>query len=300
MLLQKGIWWRFLLKIKKKNHNKKGDSCTVNFKNIQKHIIQNALSKNDFFCFNNLKTYLPLLESKSNFIKNEKFLGSLSIVFQGISEEKEIKNSDFLYGVNKLLSEVEKQIRQNYSRYKGTTEFYRKEIKEVIQDGKEIKITREQKNGESLYEEKDFYVFRQFYGTKEEKSFCNFFDDTLAAEIKEAQFIPYLVRNERVIKIYGFKNGQGFCPDYLLFLENKQKENNWIFQVFIEPKGNHLVKGEIWKEEFLKAIQSKYQSHNTIFAKKYKLIGLPFYNQNKENDFKKEFDLILTKKGKNK
>ena len=83
---------------------------------------------------------------------------------------------------------------------------------------------------------------------------------------------------------------------FLLFLEGK---DSFYYQIFIEPKGNWAKdknngfedSGESWKEDFLKEISAKYGDGNIIKAenRKYKLIGLPFYNEKDEQDFGKDF-----------
>nr|WP_299421561.1 hypothetical protein [uncultured Emticicia sp.] len=35
------------------------------------------------------------------------------------------------------------------------------------------------------------------------------------------------------------------------FSPNKKNEKNLTFQVFIEPKGEHLIKEDAWKQYFL-------------------------------------------------
>ena len=54
------------------------------------------------------------------------------------------------------------------------------------------------------------------------------------------------------------------------------------FQIFVEPKGKHLLETDRWKEDFLKQIenQSEIKIPPYLFkTKEYKLIGLPFYNE---------------------
>ena len=72
-------------------------------------------------------------------------------------------------------------------------------------------------------------------------------------------------------------------------------------QVFCEPKGKHLFDFDKWKNDFLKDI-TKCTNENKISLedinenrlslyenKCYKILGLPFYNEEYENEFKEEF-----------
>ena len=84
--------------------------------------------------------------------------------------------------------------------------------------------------------------------------------------------------------------GRTFEPDFLLFC--KQKDGKKLsFQVFIEPKGGHLSAKDKWKEDLLKAMKEK-----RIVVKdldNYIITGVPFYNYDNENEFKKELNETL-------
>ena len=100
----------------------------------------------------------------------------------------------------------------------------------------------------------------------------------------------YLVRNERHFKIYSFSGGQAFEPDFVLFLQEKDGDM-LTFQIFIEPKGKHLKEHDQWKQEFLKEITEKFKGEILEFStqsktQKYRLVGVPFYNNEDENKFK--------------
>ena len=99
----------------------------------------------------------------------------------------------------------------------------------------------------------------------------------------------YLLRNEEVLKIYDFKTGAGFQPDFLLFLKEKWKDR--YYQIFIEPKGEHLLEKDEWKNVFLKEITSRYGEENTLqFANDdYVIIGLPLYNKSHSKEFDNEY-----------
>ena len=100
----------------------------------------------------------------------------------------------------------------------------------------------------------------------------------------------YLIRNERHFKIYSFSKGQAFEPDFVLFLREKNG-NILTYQIFIEPKGKYLKEHDKWKQDFLKEITEIFKGKTLIFetprkTNKYRLIGVPFYNNEDENEFK--------------
>ena len=88
------------------------------------------------------------------------------------------------------------------------------------------------------------------------------------------------MRNERQLRIYSFDGGERFEPDYVLFLHLPKEEGYEQLQVFIEPKGTHLVENDKWKEDFLLEIEGK-SIATKVFVddNKYKIWGFHFFNQ---------------------
>lgn len=259
----------------------------ISLSDIEEHIIKNALAKIDFFNFSSLNEYYPKLDSIKEFIKND--LNKLSISFEGTKKDLEnLDNKNKFLGVLELLNHIEKQIKENLTEYEGTRDFKSAEIKLIFKD-KKIKISKDNerlKGQKEFLENKEWYVFNANYGTSEEKEFVKFIDkeiDELGRNFKKV----YLIRNERELKIYNFKDGKAFEPDYLLFLVDKEG-NNLTYQLFLEPKGQQLIEHDKWKNEFLEEIRQIYKDKILEFSKlqRYKIIGIPFYNSETENDFK--------------
>lgn len=67
--------------------------------------------------------------------------------------------------------------------------------------------------------------------------------------------------------------------DFVLFLKKKDSDLSLHYQVFIEPKGAHLLKDEEWKENFLKSLKKKHRINVLWKSKKYTVWGMPFYNE---------------------
>ena len=256
-------------------------------------IIQNAVSRNDFFTFRSLKKHLPRIQSIREFIKGDGYLGRFAVTFQGGEPSKR----DLLEGVSGLLDEIKNQMQENITEYKGTEKFEKNLISRVFTD-KEIKVSGAN-NAEGLVSGRDWYVFKAFYGTSEERAFVRTLDsqiDQLKAKYDEI----YLVRNEKHFKIYNFKDGRGFEPDFVLFLKTKTGKTV-TYQMFIEPKGKHLKEHDKWKENFLKEIREKFKDRTLDFItaarpQKYRLTGVPFYNNEDENKFKKRLYSALNER----
>ena len=116
--------------------------------------------------------------------------------------------------------------------------------------------TRLEDNGdiEYLYD-KDWYVFNANYGTSEERNLVRFIDN-LIDSLNEKYEDIFLIRNELHFYIYNFDDGNAFAPDFVLFLRDKE-DNLLNLQIFIEPKGEHLMEHDKWKEDLLNDISIK-------------------------------------------
>jgi type III restriction enzyme len=267
---------------------------------FQKHIIRKAINihaKKDksIFRFEKLKDELSI-ESIDDIVNNE-FLGDfpIKVIVPGhIMEVAEIEPLAQLNILIRFFEKIEIILKEYSNPYIGT-EFKKTKFNSYFTEPKTISVVEEPKITGYANElvKKDWYVLDNFYGTSEEVSLMKFIENTIV-NFKERFDQVYLLRNEEVYKIYDFKQGRGFMPDFILFL--KQKSEQLYYQVFIEPKGSQFrdatggfIDGkEGWKEEFLKEISEKYSQNSILKAenKEYRLVGLPLYNAAVSNQFK--------------
>ena len=80
----------------------------------------------------------------------------------------------------------------------------------------------------------------------------------------------------------------------LLFLHKQNDAGYEQLQVFIEPKGTHLIADDKWKEDFLLEIEDKAVAAK-IFVddNKYKIWGFHFFNTDvRMNEFAKDMDRL--------
>jgi len=258
---------------------------------IPKHITRYALAQNPFYYFSNIIRYFPKIESLSDLIENTNYLGGLEITFNGSKTRlSKISNLDYLLAIQGLLQTIESEIKSNLTEYEGS-EYFNKYVHEVFKD-KEIKVYKDSERAdgqEGLVANEPWYVYNANYGTSEEKEFVKMFARRFENLEKTFENI-YLIRNEREIKIID-KLGRAFEPDFVLFC--KQKAGNELtYQVFIEPKGNHLKAHDKWKEDFLKEIREDKMTIE-IDSDKYLITGVPFYNNENENEFKETLENTL-------
>ena len=266
-------------------------------KAIPFHVVRAAIARNPFFAFKSLKTYFPHIKSVREFIEADEYLGGLSVTLQG-DESYLLSNETYLAAMTGLLHQIASELRQNITKYKGTETFEPNGVSSIFTD-KTLKLDKDSERAdgdEQLVSDRKWYVFNANYGTSEEKAFVRMLDAQMD-ELKEKYDGVYLVRNERHFKIYNFDDGQAFEPDFVLFLREKNG-NTLIRQIFIEPKGKYLQAHEKWKEDFLEEIKEKFSGEVLKFntqrgTQKYKLIGVPFYNNQDERQFRESLESVL-------
>jgi len=270
----------------------------IKVKEIPPHIINNAIARNPFFTFRNIHRFFPHISSMREFVISDDYLGGIEIIFQGDAFDLfHLSNRIQFDGVTGLLSRIEKEMRQNIIDFKGSENFKPAQVSTIFIN-KILKLTQgtERADGDELFvADKGWYVFNANYGTSEEKAFVRMLDRQMDTLRKTYDGI-YLIRNERHFKIYGFNDGQAFEPDFVLFLREKNGDM-LTYQIFIEPKGKFLKEHDKWKEDFLKQITDRFQGETLEFndQRNYRLIGVPFYNNEDENKFRQSlFEMIAT------
>jgi type III restriction enzyme len=197
-----------------------------------------------------------------------------------------------------LLDAIEAEIRANLSEYEGARDFHPARIHQIFTD-KRLKFSKdnprlaEEEQFKAFVSAQDWFAFETAYGTSEERAFVRMLDrhiQKLQAQYEEI----YLLRNEGHFAIYNFADGQALQPDFVLFLKEKNGQS-LTYQLFIEPKGAHLKQHDQWKADFLRKITEEFGKNRILQlkGKKYRLIGVPFYNNEDENAFRQSLDSVL-------
>lgn len=263
----------------------------VKLSNIPPHVVRYAISTMPFFRFDNLRRYCPNLLSYREFITSEEYLASLEITFRGSKNRLgRLTHLDYLKSLQGLLASIEQEIKSNKTDYEGSP-YISKYLRDIF-GTKEISFPKDAERERGQEEEladKDWYVYNANYGTSEERAFITLFARRYENFTKKYEDI-YVIRNEKVVKIID-KKGRTFEPDFLLYLRDRNI-GHVVYQIFIEPKGNHLVGKDKWKEDFLKEMQSSGQTLK-IDTDSYHITGVPFYNEGNENEFKEQLEKML-------
>ena len=272
---------------------------TVTLRDFPNVVLQKAIHKVDFYKYKNLKKYFPGLKTIHRFIES---LQSIQVEVSSTPRRlSKIDRDDQLSITIKVLHDLKKQIANTYTEYEGTKHFKQYRVKDELKD-KELRINVS--NGEAgvpmskakkdeltlNLKDKDWYAYDENYGTDQEKFFVKFIDSNIEKLREKFQEI-YVIRNPNLIKLYRFSDGKGIEPDFLLYLKEQGAETQ--YQLFIEPKGEHLKEKDEWKEEFLTSIQNQAQTEILAENAEYKLYGLPLYNKNNEISFAKKLNTVI-------
>ena len=242
--------------------NKK--TITKAIKEFEKHIFDKAVNikskkQSSLLRFESLQQEIDIA-SMEDF--RTKLIGDLKIKLVTVkSSFDEITNKEKLEVLLKALDMIFAELKQHINTHKGTefeayslADFFSEEVR------KNVKRDEHSQRLEDELRYEDWYVVDQFYGTSEEKGLIEFIKDTII-NLQNKYKEVYLLRNEEQYKIFDFNTGQGFQPDFILFLKDI---TNLHYQVFVEPKGDNLLKQDKWKNDFLKEITEKYSKKKVL------------------------------------
>lgn len=270
---------------------------------IGDNIVRTAINRNKKFSFDNLQKAFVALSSVSGFIK---MLADIDIRVESQYELiTDLTPDDKLYITENLLHYIEKDLIATEERFFGSEKFEQYKIKDLFEDNILRKYTinhqsqaefgLSQKNSaETQYFEDldnlNWYAYNDNFGTSEEKLLVRLVKD-LMTELEEKWTDIYLLRNEKAVRIYSFDKGQAFEPDFLMFANDK-KTGNVSWQIFIEPKGSQFLDSnntfenskESWKQEFLHQISERDEARTLVDDDRYRIVGLPFFNETVSKD----------------
>ncbi len=273
---------------------------------FNRSILDFAMDSNEFFHFAKLKEYFPYLTSASEFRSSDAYLGGVTVTVRGMPDDLDSMTArQRLKIVQYVLRQIMINIKRENVEYVGKKAFTARKISECFTD-RTLKLRIEGEAGRSWSESQvngldlinpiveDWHAYDNNYGTDQEKLFIRYLHDK-AESLREQYDEFYLLRNEKAVKLFCFKTGQGFEPDFILFLRKRDEEIGSILQLFIEPKGKHLASTDEWKESFLRKIQRGYELKIIFEGDEYGIYGLPFFNEEPQtrDKFEEAFQKLL-------
>ncbi|NTR28620.1 type III restriction endonuclease subunit R, partial [Enterococcus faecium] len=259
------------------------------FLHVDKRFFRKALQRNPFFRFSNLRNYLPLLESKEELINSSKYFNGVSIKVSLPKGQHivDLSATEKLEIIDKFLMYCEEKIRKNYKKEIGLKVFKPVPIRNVLKDYEIVspKFQTGQVTQRILthpMKGKDWFVYTHAIVNGTEKKLVDLIG-TFVQTLEKKYEKVYLIRNDEKgirLKLTEFNGPRGFMPDFILYLENE----TFNYQVYIEPKGQHLETNDAWKQEILYEING---SDIEVIGENedVRLIGLKFYNEDNEREF---------------
>ena len=199
-----------------------------------------------------------------------------------------------------VLGRILKILEKHNKEYIGERLFKPHRINKIFED-KVLQLDGDSHRAQNMYDfnfsAKEWFAQNEIWGTSEEESFLRFMDEVVS-KLKNKYDDIALLRNEQFFKVYSFDEGLACEPDFVLFLKAKKTGKDIIYQIFIEPKGDQFLDAnnsfeqsqEGWKQKFLMDIEKKYSIDLKIENKDFRLLGLPFYNEQLKQVFEKAFD----------
>jgi len=144
-----------------------------------------------------------------------KIIVSKNKTYDGISGEDKL-------GITiKFLNNIFAELKENIAPKIGS-EFIAGDFKKFFAEPK-TKTINENNLDDAIAKDNEWYVLDGFVGTSEEQALIKFIKETIGNLEKKYDQI-HLLRNEEVYKIYDFKKGRGFMPDFILFLKSKNRD----------------------------------------------------------------------------
>lgn len=281
----------------------------VDFSDVNDYrLIKKAIARNKFYRFDNMKKYLPMLKSISDFIKSPNWLGKLKVRAQVPDQyNSQLTTLEKLSVLDTALRRIKENIVRNYRKERGTKEFVPIAVRDAIKDYDKVvpqpsnkKVVNELIKPKKMADS-DWFPYDYAITDQLESSLINLIG-SLADEFKKKYNNVYLIRNEETIanwKLHEFesvdtKHYEGYMPDFILVLDNGKV----MYQVYIEPKGEQLLEKDEWKERLLESIRPEkidiIGENNDI-----RLYGVKFYTHGDNRGVEKElYDLDILDKNK--
>lgn len=259
------------------------ETKTISIEKFDVRYVKKAIQFLEFYQFENLKKYMPLMPSMKEFIYGEKWLNANEInLFLTVPKEyksTDVTPDDILNVVIELLKEYEVKFKSGYVKQRGTNKFIGYPINEYLTNyNKRVpeydtaNLFNEAMQKIAVYEiDDDFYVYEKAIVNKLEYELI----ERVKAHVNELKEkyhkAVYLLRMDEnmhresakseKLKLHQFGSRmnrageitetrlQGFQPDFILLLENSE----FYFQIFIEPKGmsGDRFISELWKQDLL-------------------------------------------------
>lgn len=265
------------------------------------HVIRATMDAFDFYTYKTLSDYFPYLKSRQEFITSDEYLGNVVIELSGPEREVQNPSQKTKYDATvHVLVKMASEVRSNAPQYRGTKEFYPYQMQQVFTD-KTMQMQSGDRRASGIQSldlsKREWFAQTDLYGTSEEEAFIQFLEQEIE-NLRSKYAEVALLRNERMLAIYDFDYGRRFEPDFVLILKEAKDSTTVSYQIFIEPKGDEYKDAynsfehskEGWKQDFLQRLKNEGYINYEKEDEQFRLLGLPFYNEQLESAFRTSFE----------
>lgn len=268
------------------------------------NIVHAELARYKVFSFESLHSLFPKMVSVKEFICSNKYLGEIIIVLN--LKKTEPGFCDWKKALEIVTAKIANELSIKKHSFVGSKEFTAVPLKNVFkEEGTDRFYSNPMGDGEGISQRvcsdsfrfdigaAEWYAYEDNYGTTEEKRFVKYFSNWVQELQKKYEDVK-LIRNEGQASIYSFDGGRRFEPDFLLYLKNKNGNNEYM-QLFIEPKGAHLLLQDSWKEKFLLELNGySFSIEKYDDRVSYSVWGLHFFSSpDRDRVFASDFERLL-------
>ena len=307
----------------------KSETKSISVDKFDSRYIQKAIQRLEFYKFDNLKKYIPLLSSIKEFIYGKKWLNADELhLFLTVPKEYrsiDITPDDILNVIIELLKEYEVKFKSGYIKQRGTNKFIGYPIKEYLTNYNKrvpeydtMNLFNETMQKIEVYEiEDDFFVYEKAIVNKLEYELIERVKSYVTDLKEKYHKAVYLLRMDEnmhresakseKLKLHQYgsrmnRSGevtethlQGFQPDFILFLEDSE----FYFQIFIEPKGmsGDRFISELWKQDLLLYMtDNQGEMEFEANEENVRISGLKFYTRGDgQNTMEQLADIVQTR-----
>src|SRR5699024_2192536 len=195
--------------------------------------------------------------------------------------------------VELCFSYMEKKTLSNYMKERRSPVFARASFSKLI-NNYQVELNKVNANISDYNEivapqnmrDNDWFIYDKAIVNKWESSFINFIYDYID-KLKDIYTNDYLIKNKRNVKVVKINDIRGFIQIFLLYLQDML----CTYQMFLEPKGDHLRQQDKWKEDFLASLSERDDVEVLNENEDVRLLGIKFYSETPElkelfrNDF---------------
>ncbi|MCV3325580.1 DEAD/DEAH box helicase family protein [Pediococcus pentosaceus] len=265
-------------------------------------LVKKAMARNSFFRFNTMKKYMPTLESITEFMHDSHWLGQIQEIQAIVSAGTEVylDRTTQLLVVEKYLAYIQRMLIMNYKRQRGTNKFIGLPIKEAVQDyQKRVPINYAGVGVHEIidsynYKGAPWFVYNEAIVDDLERSLVELIHGYIEKFQHQYKDV-YLIRSDESnskLKLHEFtgeiSHYAGFLPDFILYLANE----SYVYQIYIEAKGPHLLNKDQWKEDLLTSISP--ENIDVIGENdQVKLYGVKFYVHGDARQVRHEFGKFI-------